>query len=606
MAVSFAPAGRCSLLASQPSSRISVADETAVVLWDPNTHTEHLIDRVTFGGQPGAPFGYIIPTPVVPRIESAPDDPTHLLNRVYHPKFVRVENTGIQAVSGLDWIREQIAKPQARKGAAGASAADSQPNAYYQAVTFDAADSEGISAWLKTNGFAESPGLAKWLKPYAFRQWVVTAFLIDPARTAQKVVRPPAFTLTFRSYRPYFPYREPADSAQPAPGQNSRLRIYLVTDARMTASPSQHKDVWTGTTRWATPLPEDLTNQLNSDIASEFSLLTEQMPPHPWLTVLQEDSPAHGSASDLLFTPAPNQEEQVPVVTVVTDKRIKVPADLCAIGVGTLVALGIMQRAARRANARRRRQAKAAAALAARDAMIPGRVAEPQPPPTPPRTARPAPMPMSAPPRSAPSQGPAYKKTRKRSKSGLRAFVQRLLNRKSKQAPAPPRRATAANLLEPWNGQPATSVKRSDLLADVLERQDLPPETDITPWIEIPTTMVSAPKSFSVDQVETFAKSFSVGPAETNAPGEPAARIPVWIKGEAPPPDVKAEPPVLVVHPPKRSPFKRRRRTDGEAYLPAIPEEDGGAYQMTDRNEGDGIYHTPGRDEGDEPGSLPQ
>ncbi len=557
MTFSLASAGRCSLLASSPSSQPEVADETAVVLWNPNTHTEHLVDRVTFGGQISAPFAYIIPTPVAPRIESTSDDPTRPLNRAYHPKFVYVENTGIQPVSGRDWIRDRFLRQKARKSApAPQPAQDDGANADYQAVTFRAADTAGLSAWLDANGFAENPGLEKWLKPYAFRRWAVTAFLIDPGRGIQKTVRTPAFTLAFRSYRPYFPSREPADSHS-----SGRLRIYLVADTRMTASPSQRKDVWNGSTRWATPLPKDLTDPLNSDIADEFGIQPEQLPPHPWLTVLQDDTPDRGGASDLLFTPAPRQEAQPPIIRIPIDRRIQVPTDLCAIGIGLLVTLGVIQRAARRAKARRRRQAKAAAALAARNRIYGIPPAEEPVFAAPPPVRKPAPSPASAPPRRTSSPGPGYKKTRKRSQTGLRAFLQRLLRRKPKQAQVPPRRASAANLIEPWNGQPATSVKRSELLAEVLERQPWPPEADATPWIEIPT-LVTAPKSFSVAQ------------AEPSAQAEPGPRIPVWIKGEEPARETMPEAPVLIVHPPKRSPFKRRRRTGGDAYFPEAHEED--------------------------------
>ena len=63
----FAAAGVAIACAPAPhaNDRVYVIEESAVIVWDPATKTEHFIRRATFHGKAGD-FGFLVPTPSVP------------------------------------------------------------------------------------------------------------------------------------------------------------------------------------------------------------------------------------------------------------------------------------------------------------------------------------------------------------------------------------------------------------------------------------------------------------------------------------------------------------------------------------------------------------
>ena len=51
---------------------IAIVEESALIVWDPATGTEHFIRRATFHGK-GRDFGFLVPTPSVPTLAEADD-----------------------------------------------------------------------------------------------------------------------------------------------------------------------------------------------------------------------------------------------------------------------------------------------------------------------------------------------------------------------------------------------------------------------------------------------------------------------------------------------------------------------------------------------------
>src|SRR5262249_54021939 len=82
-----------------------------------------------------------------------------------------------------------------------------------------AAGAQELAEWLKKRGYEFAPTLAQWLKPYVANDWVMTAFRIAkhmpvstgpaPARNAIQEMQGKPVRMSFKTDRPFYPYREP-------------------------------------------------------------------------------------------------------------------------------------------------------------------------------------------------------------------------------------------------------------------------------------------------------------------------------------------------------------------------------------------------------------
>src|SRR5215218_6770607 len=59
--------------APRVGERIDIAEESAVIIWEPATKTEHFIRRATFRGEAES-FGFLVPTPTQPTLAAVGDD----------------------------------------------------------------------------------------------------------------------------------------------------------------------------------------------------------------------------------------------------------------------------------------------------------------------------------------------------------------------------------------------------------------------------------------------------------------------------------------------------------------------------------------------------
>jgi hypothetical protein len=87
------PSVRACAVASPHNTPVAIADESAIIIWDEQSQTEHFIRRASF--TTGAKdFGFLVPTPTLPSLAEAPtlaeasDDAFTLLAKVTAPKIV--------------------------------------------------------------------------------------------------------------------------------------------------------------------------------------------------------------------------------------------------------------------------------------------------------------------------------------------------------------------------------------------------------------------------------------------------------------------------------------------------------------------------------------
>src|SRR5262245_11035888 len=81
--------------APRPGQYVRIAEESAIIIWDEKTRTQHFIRRATFDTD--APdFGFLVPTPAEPALAEVSDSVFNDLEYLIRPKeIVKTEFTGI-------------------------------------------------------------------------------------------------------------------------------------------------------------------------------------------------------------------------------------------------------------------------------------------------------------------------------------------------------------------------------------------------------------------------------------------------------------------------------------------------------------------------------
>src|SRR5947209_5509893 len=78
---------RACSVASPANKPVEIADESAIIVWDSATGTEHFIRRATFKSA-AQDFGFLVPTPTKPELAEADDVAFKELARITAPKVV--------------------------------------------------------------------------------------------------------------------------------------------------------------------------------------------------------------------------------------------------------------------------------------------------------------------------------------------------------------------------------------------------------------------------------------------------------------------------------------------------------------------------------------
>jgi len=302
---------------------VAIADEEAVIVWDPASQTETFIRRAAFVST-AASFGFLVPTPALPAVAEDPLD-LERLRRAIAPREVS-ETRGIELdTSPLALVCMGADKSAPTTSTANVRVLQTAHVAGFDATTLAADDPAAIAAWLDHHGYATTPELTAWLASYTSAKWVITAFVVarDPndETVATRNVR-----MTFKTERPFYPYREPA-SAKSAP--NRLLRVWMFSPTRVTGTigtaPWPAKTLWSGMYE---PPPE------------EVALIGA----NKHLTVFDDTSSPRRGTDEVYFANSPNQAdvEQPPVVHV-QPHTIVFPLDLVAL-VTVIVVIVVVRR----------------------------------------------------------------------------------------------------------------------------------------------------------------------------------------------------------------------------------------------------------------------
>lgn len=341
---------------------VTVAQESAVVVWDPAQRTEHFVRRAVFRAQSDH-FGFLVPTPTRPSLHEESDAVLDRLEQIILPE-IRYEDawSGVDPTPlslGLVFSTRSSSSPA---GLPAVRVLEQTRVGPFEAAVLAADDAGALEAWLREHGYDERPALRAWLEPYVSKKWVVTAFRVaDPDRdggagatapsglVAPRSLGSATVRMSFVTDRPFFPYREPADqrdAASNAMSPSRALRVFYVGPSRASATIGDGKTPFPGRVSWAGPL--DPTR----------AALPVAAPAGAWLTAFEDDASPRPGVDDLWFDPSKETKDggivRPPPVVVRRPRAFPLPIDLVLFTAGLVVV-------ARRSAVRRRRRAEARA-----------------------------------------------------------------------------------------------------------------------------------------------------------------------------------------------------------------------------------------------------
>jgi hypothetical protein len=275
--------------APREGDHVSIHDETALIVWDAEAKVQHFIRRATFDTQ-AKDFGFLVPTPSRPELDEAHDYTFKMLARATAPT-------------------ERTVLVVRRRGEHGASAGgprdgdvqvvETKRVGDYDAAVLLANDAGALQQWLKKHGYASDAALADWLKPYVQKGWFLTAFKIVKDAGGRPAAAS-AVRMSFKTDKPFFPYREPVRAADKKESPRRVLRVYLLARTRMDATLGNNGTPWPGTTVWAGSMPRDEDKFLLYALKIHDKVKSQSW----WLTELEDRSSARPGTDEVYFSPA--------------------------------------------------------------------------------------------------------------------------------------------------------------------------------------------------------------------------------------------------------------------------------------------------------------
>ena len=321
----LAIAGASPVFACAPAphagERIDIVEESAVIVWDPATKTQHFIRRATFQGD-ARDFGFLVPTPTAPQLAAVGDDIFDvLIEKTRRPVIDRTRRE-------IDWTFFMTDKDAAETttGIAPVEVVQTTKVAGYEAVVLDASDAKALVDWLQQHDYATTPQLEAWLDAYIRQRWMITAFKIDKSQS--DIARTEAVKMSFTTERPFFPYREP-----PSDNANRVLRIFFLGAERVTGTIGDA--FWAGIPEWSNTIDDAFRARLEKSAGVAIPARLSSF----------IDIGSRSAIDDLFFSRAADQSPLIPEPRIIEHvNTILIPLDVIAFAAVLLLALVFVSR----------------------------------------------------------------------------------------------------------------------------------------------------------------------------------------------------------------------------------------------------------------------
>lgn len=238
----------------------SISSESALIVYDAATKTEHFIRTANFQSTSND-FGFLVPTPTKPELAEASADVFAGLSDVTKRRTeVRTRMKPLDFGCALHTVVFMgAAAPD--QAAGGVRVVEQKRVGEFDAAVLQASDPKQLTDWLTANGYDARPVLTEWFKKYAAEKWFLTAFKIaadSPAAGGNKLaLTNQAVRISFTTDQPVYPYREPADmQTVSAPRQ---LKLFVLSDQRVsgTIGNGSGATAWAAKTEWSNKVPAE-------------------------------------------------------------------------------------------------------------------------------------------------------------------------------------------------------------------------------------------------------------------------------------------------------------------------------------------------------------
>jgi len=274
---------------------VQIAEESAIILWDTATKTQHFIRSAAFRTE-AKDFGFLVPTPSIPELAEADEAAFQYLDFITEPPEPRPA-----AVAAAKSEPPKAAEPTVVVVATAKVAG-------MDAAVLAANDAGALDRWLKAHGYASSPPLMAWAKVYIDRNWYITAFKISAGSVQARRLEAGAVRMSFKTEQPFFPYREPQQPAKATLPPTARLlKVYFIGDGRYDGV-LETGMAWPGRPAWSGTLAAEQRAQLMRHLrmpADAAATATR-------LTLFRDLSDPRPGTADLNFIRAANQSELRP------------------------------------------------------------------------------------------------------------------------------------------------------------------------------------------------------------------------------------------------------------------------------------------------------
>jgi hypothetical protein len=224
---------------------------------------------------------------------------------------------------------------------------DRQTVAGMEATILRATDAEKLREWLNRHGYEARPALTEWLKVYVDQGWYLTAFQYKKPENASRGLTARAVRISFATDRPFYPYREPADSRANKSLGSRTLRVFFASTKRVTGTLGE-RGAWPGETVWSAPLAEAQTALLRQNLTdprpvSEHGPVAVQLPETVWLTEFVDRSSPRPGTDEVSFQESTDQSVLKRPAEVTYDVRPRInPRELTAVSlIGAALMLGV-------------------------------------------------------------------------------------------------------------------------------------------------------------------------------------------------------------------------------------------------------------------------
>ena len=285
--------------APRPGDYVRIAEESAIIIWDPVKKIEHFIRRAAFDTK-SPDFGFLVPTPTVPILKEVEDDIFREMDKWIVPKDVQRNRFRFEPILCCCLT---AGDKSARKSMSGNSVRilGEQEVGGFKTAILEADNTDDLGKWLKENGYSNDPELQSWLVPYVANKWKITAFKIMQDPKTGKLATTKPVRMSFATDKPFFPYREPEVKDKKQNDGSRLLRVLFVSTERMNAN--------LGNAKWHADVPwsDQLTDEQRTQLARETGVAEDEIPAKAWLTTFEDRASPRPGTEEVYFVPSPNQ-----------------------------------------------------------------------------------------------------------------------------------------------------------------------------------------------------------------------------------------------------------------------------------------------------------